>query len=238
MTVQYGQNCATMPVLPREVKESPYRMVKVMTTPPPRTCARDQRRETILAVAREVFFEQGYTAASMSTIAARLGGSKGTLYNYFKSKEELFEAQVRNMCGAAADRILEVAAEGEPVETLTRLGEQYLQHLFSQETVQMFRILVAEAQRSPELARVFYEVGPARGQKGLESYLGAAKARGLIDLPDCALAAEQFLSLCKGRTHLQFLLNLIPPLSSDAIRLQTAQAVKAFMTLYGAKPRG
>jgi hypothetical protein len=60
----------------------------------------------------------------------------------------------------------------------------------------------------------------------------------LIDLPDCQLAAEQFLSLCKGRTHLQFLLNLIPPLSSDAIRLQTAQAVNAFMTLYGAKPRG
>ena len=59
-------------------------------------------------MSREVFFEQGYTAASMSTIAARLGGSKGTLYNYFKSKEELFEAQVRDMCGHAADRILEV----------------------------------------------------------------------------------------------------------------------------------
>ena len=35
----------------------------------------------------------------MSTIAARLGGSKGTLYNYFKSKEELFEAYIRETCG-------------------------------------------------------------------------------------------------------------------------------------------
>src|ERR1035437_5854149 len=112
-----------------------------MTAPAPRAPTRDERRENILKVAREVFFEQGYTAASMSTIAARLGGSKGTLYNYFKSKEELFEAQVREMCGAAADRILEVSADGTPVETLTRLGTQYLQHLFSQETVQMFRIL-------------------------------------------------------------------------------------------------
>jgi AcrR family transcriptional regulator len=211
-------------------------MVKTMTTPLPRASARDLRRETILNVAREVFFEQGYTAASMSTIAARLGGSKGTLYNYFKSKEELFEAQVREMCGAAADRILEVSEEGEPVETLTRLGEQYLHHLFSQATVQMFRILVAEAQRSPELARVFYEVGPARGQKGLESYLQAAKARGLIEPADCALAAEQFLSLCKGRTHLQFLLNLIPALTPAQIRVQIAQALDAFMTLYGPRP--
>ena len=211
-------------------------MVRAMTTSVPRASARDQRREMIMNVAREVFFEQGYTAASMSTIAARLGGSKGTLYNYFKSKEELFEAQVREMCGAAADRILEVAADGEPRETLTRLGEQYLQHLYSQQTVQMFRILVAEAQRSPELARVFYEVGPARGQKGLESYLVAAKARGLIQAVDCALAAEQFLSLCKGRMHLQFLLNLIPALTPAQIRVQIGQAVDAFMKLYGALP--
>ena len=118
---------------------------------------------------------------------------------------------------------------------LTRLGEQYLEHLYSEETVQMFRILVAEAQRSPELARVFYEVGPARGQQGLENYLMAAKARGALDVADCALAAEQFLSLCKGRSHLQFLLNLIPPLTPAEMRLQIAQAVSAFMTLYGPK---
>ena len=204
-----------------------------MTAPAPRTPTRDERRETILKVAREVFFEQGYTAASMSTIAARLGGSKGTLYNYFKSKEELFEAQVRERCGEAADRILEVSVEGEPAETLTRLGEQYLGHLYSEETVQMFRILVAEAQRSPELARVFYEVGPARGQQGLQNYLEAANARGRVHIPNCALAAEQFLSLCKGRSHLQFLLNLIPPLTPAQIRLQISQAVTAFMRLYG-----
>jgi AcrR family transcriptional regulator len=213
-------------------------MVSDSATTLQRACARDQRREMILNVAREVFFEQGYSAASMSTIAARLGGSKGTLYNYFKSKEELFEAQVREMCGAAADRILEVSADGAPVETLTRLGEQFLQHLYSQQTVQMFRILVAEAQRSPELARVFYEVGPARGQKGLEAYIEAAQARGSLEVLDCALAAEQFMSLCKGRSHLQFLLNLIPALTPAQIRLQISQAVAAFMALYGPKPAG
>jgi len=196
---------------------------------------RGQRRETILRVAREVFFEQGCTATSMSTIAARLGGSKATLYNYFKSKEELFEAQVRNMCGLAEDRIFEVSDDSEPVDSLTRFGKQYLQHLYSAETVQMLRILVAEAQRSPELARFFYEVGPARDIWGLQTYLEAAKSRGMLDIPDCPLAAEQFLSLCKGGTHLQFLLNLIPKVETRVIRLQIAQAVTAFMRLYGIK---
>jgi len=198
---------------------------------------RDQRRENIINVAREVFFEQGYTAASMSSIAARLGGSKGTLYNYFKSKEELFEAQVRDMCGEASDRILEATGEGDPVETLTRLGEQYLQHLFSQQTVKLVRILIAEAQRSPELARIFYEVGPARGRKVLETYFEKAKSRGRLEIPDCALASEQFLTLCKGSTHLQFLLNLIPPLNEEEIRLQVGRAVTALMTLYGPKAK-
>jgi hypothetical protein len=110
-----------------------------------------------------------------------------------------------------------------------------MQHLFSDQTVRLFRILVAEAQRSPELARIFYEVGPARGLKGLETYLEKAKSRGFLEIPDCALAAHQFLALCKGSTHLQFLLNLIPPLTTEEIRLQVSRAVDAFMTLYGSK---
>jgi AcrR family transcriptional regulator len=203
-------------------------MVKTATA----AASRDQRRETIMAVAREVFFEQGYSAASMSNIAARLGGSKGTLYNYFKNKEELFEAQVLDLCGLASDRVLDAAEKGDPAETLSRLGEQYLQTLFSDQTVRLFRILVAEAQRSPELARIFYEAGPARGRKALQKYLQGANSEGSLDVPDCALAAEQFMALCKGSTHLQFLLNLIPTLDAAAIRAQTQCAVDAFMNLY------
>jgi len=56
----------------------------------------------------------------------------------------------------------------------------------------------------------------------------------LIEVHECALAAEQYLSLCKGRSHLQFLLNLIPPRTPEQIHLQFSQAVSAFMRLYGA----
>jgi AcrR family transcriptional regulator len=186
-----------------------------------------------MSVAREVFFEQGYAAASMSSIAARLGGSKGTLYNYFKSKEELFEAQLREACGHVEAVMRETPLDADPVEALTQLGHKYLAHLFSVDTANMFRILVAESQRSPELARVFYDVGPARGRQALQAYLEEARQRGLVDTPDCGLAAAQFLQLCKGDLHLQFLLNLIPPLTPEQISAQTQNAVTAFMRLYG-----
>src|ERR1700735_2390989 len=110
-------------------------MVKNLAALPPRIYARDQRREAILNVAREVFFELGYSAASMSAIAARLGGSKGTLYNYFKNKEELFEAQVRDLCGHGADRMVDPPLQEDPIQALPAFGERYLQHLYSEQTV-------------------------------------------------------------------------------------------------------
>ena len=56
-----------------------------MTAPPQsrREERRDERRDGILDVGRDCFLVDGYAATSMSSIAARLGGSKGTLYNYF-----------------------------------------------------------------------------------------------------------------------------------------------------------
>ena len=186
-----------------------------------------------MSVAREIFFEHGYRGTSMSAIAARLGGSKGTLYNYFKSKEELFEAQVRDLCESVADELREATAGDEPLdEALSRLGRDYLRHLYSEQSVKLFRILVAESQRSPELVRLFYAVGPAQGRKNLENYLAAAKANNLVDVSDCGLAADQFLSLCKGSKHLQFLLNLIPPLTAEEIRVEVDRAVRAFMAMY------
>src|SRR6201985_3540974 len=95
---------------------------------------RDQRRELILDVAEAVFLEQGFAAASMSEIAARLGGSKGTLYNYFKSKDELFQAYVLRRCALNLEEIYAPTYDGETVpEALTRLGRAYLRRILADE---------------------------------------------------------------------------------------------------------
>ena len=65
---------------------------------------RDRRRNMILKVAHEVFLEYGFTCATMGTIAARLGVCKAVIYGCFKSKEDLFAAQVTDFCrGTAQD---------------------------------------------------------------------------------------------------------------------------------------
>ncbi|HZC15833.1 MAG TPA: TetR/AcrR family transcriptional regulator, partial [Caulobacteraceae bacterium] len=96
---------------------------------------RDARREAILEVARQVFYEEGYAAASMSSIAARLGGSKGTLYNYFKSKDALFEAYIDAACGQWRAWIFDLPEGDEAVAAadlhavLCDLGERLLGYL-------------------------------------------------------------------------------------------------------------
>ncbi len=66
---------------------------------------RDERRQAMVAIASDVFMEEGYAATSMSAIAARLGGSKGTLYNYFRSKAALFTAVVEELHDGSMGRM-------------------------------------------------------------------------------------------------------------------------------------
>jgi len=113
-----------------------------MDTPPP--TRKDLKREAILSVAAEVFFEDGYQAASMSEIAARVGGSKGTLYNYFDSKEALFEAHVRESCGKIGAMIVDFSDDRPVPEVLRQVGERYLDRIYSDFAIRTYQVIVAE----------------------------------------------------------------------------------------------
>src|SRR5260370_32569947 len=88
------------------------------------------KRRQIVEGARQVFLAQGFDAASMGEIARVAGVSKGTLYVYFKNKEELFEAIVGQQCRAQAEQIFNLDPEDHDVEgELTRLGVAYVRFL-------------------------------------------------------------------------------------------------------------
>jgi AcrR family transcriptional regulator len=207
--------------------------------PNPRLGARrDAKREAIVEVARQVFFEEGYAAASMSTIAARLGGSKGTLYNYFKSKEALFEAYIEHACGQWRAWIFDLPDDGavgaaDLEAVLTDLGERFLGHLVTESSIRLLQLVIAEAQRAPELAHIFYDAGPGGGIARLSAFLEAAKVAGHIDPPDCRMAAQQFLSLCRGHLYFRYSLNLIARPTPAEIKAEVARAVALFLGGYG-----
>jgi AcrR family transcriptional regulator len=165
----------------------------------------DERREHIVATATRVFSEEGYGATSMSTIASRLGGSKATLYKYFPSKEQLFEAVMEAKCGAVVAPLQAIAeADGDDLESmLANFGLQFMTALFQSDALELHRTVHAEAARFPEIATMFVRSGPEVVYSALTTGLQRFTAKGLIDCPDPRLAAEQFLGMVRGHRHMQ-----------------------------------
>lgn len=196
---------------------------------------RDARREAILDVASDVFLEEGYPNASMSTIAARVGGSKGTLYNYFKNKEELFAAYVVRHCAWQRDAMFEIESDLSDIrEALIKTGRIYLSIVLSDFSMANFRVIVAEAQRTPEIGLAFYEAGPKSGARRLGETLQKAVDSGQLKIDDPVHAAHQFIGLCQNRLLKARLCNFMAEPTAEEIDREVLPAVKVFLAAYGA----
>jgi AcrR family transcriptional regulator len=200
---------------------------------------RDARREAILDAAQDAFLEDGFAATSMSTIAARVGGSKATLYSYFKSKEELFDAYVKRHCAWQREAMYALSAEGETTQAaLTRLGRSFLRTVLSNYSLRHFRMITAEAERSPNIGQSFYESGPASGVRLLADKLIQARDCGQLDVDDPHGAAHQFLGLCQNRMLKARLCAAMDEPTEAEIRREVDGAVRVFMAAYGARKPG
>jgi AcrR family transcriptional regulator len=196
---------------------------------------RDQRRELILDVAQEVFLEEGFANASMSTIAARLGGSKGTLYNYFKSKDDLFNAYVERRC-LWQDEIFALPLKGEtPEQALRRIGRAYLARVLTDFNLRNFRLIASEAERAPEIGQTFYNAGPRQGAERVAELLTQLARDGSLELDDPLEAAHQFLGLVQNRYFKARLCNAIPELTDKQIEDEAALAARTFLRAFGTR---
>lgn len=194
-----------------------------------------ERRTLILDCAEAMFLEQGFQAASMAGIAARSGCSKGTLYNYFVSKEELFLACVARQCAGFQKTMSTLTTGSGPLrETLFEIGRRYVEFVSSDRIVRGFRMIVAEAERAPDMARAFYAAGPARGAETLAAYLDNAMQGGQLRKLEPLRAAHHFLGLCYDRHSKARLCNFEPPPDAATIERDVDDAVRIFIAAYGA----
>ena len=196
------------------------------------TPRRDLKRDTILSIARQVFMEEGYAAASMSAIAARVGGSKGTLYNHFRSKAELFVAVIQHQCEIQQNQIFDLP-DSDLRLYLTQLAGRFARLMMSEDVLTIHRIVVAEATRFPEIGEALYEAGPKRGKARLVAYLQQAMAEGRMKPTDPERAAEQAMEFCLAGMYRRRLWNVGPPPSDDEIDANVEAGVAMFMAAYG-----
>jgi AcrR family transcriptional regulator len=192
------------------------------------------KRRQILDGARRVFLADGFDGASMNDIARVAGVSKGTLYVYFASKEELFDALIRDDKKQQAERLVFPAGLSDPREQLASFGRELLTLMMQPEMLAQVRIVIAATAKFPKLGRTFYESGPLYGEMRLAERLEDWREAGLLDFDDARVAARQFLSLCKSGLHLGCLFGVAERASPEAIAETIDAAVEVFMRAYGA----
>jgi TetR/AcrR family transcriptional regulator, mexJK operon transcriptional repressor len=201
---------------------------------PPESGRSEARRRAILDVAHEVFLKQGYASTSMSEIAARLGGSKGTLYNYFRSKEELFAAFMTDTCQGPANAVFEHLPPigGDLRVGLVDLGVALLSFLLKGPTLAIHRLVIAECGRFPELGRVFYETGPRQGEVRLGDYFQRAMDAGLLRRGDAIALGRWFKDLVLSDIYNRRLWGVVGELTEGEMRAHVTQAVDIFLRAF------
>lgn len=153
-----------------------------------------QLSDRILDVATALFLQDGFGTTSIEAVAKRAGISKRTFYHRFRGKEELFEAVVRRLIARWMPPFDAALLDAPSLaEALRRSAEYMLDVALTTEGLALHRVVIAEAERFPGLARILYEFGAAPGIERIARHLDERIARGEFRPIDSRFAAEQFI---------------------------------------------
>ncbi|WP_251977604.1 TetR/AcrR family transcriptional regulator [Salinicola avicenniae] len=200
-------------------------------TPASPTTARGrQRRDALLETAQRLFLERGYGQVSVNDIVAEAGGSLSTLYRHFGSKEGLFQAMIERRSHHIYDALTAEGIDDLPLASaLQRLGVDLLLKVMDEETLGLYREVVAESPRQPQLARPFFDGGPGRVRGALADYFARRIALGRQAECDTTELAGIYLGMLLGEWHLIQLLQLAPSPTRETVEARVARCVSLFL---------
>lgn len=199
------------------------------------------KRRAIIEAATAAFLRDGYGGTSMDQIAAAAAVSKQTVYKHFADKAQLFRdivSGVTENAEAITDQMT-TRLRDEAITTtdalqaaLTELARGYLDGVLQPTVLALRRLVIAEAERFPELADAYYGQTVSRAIGALADALRTFEARGLLTVQDARLAAAHFaylvLSIPQDRAHFH---PHHPTRAAERDRL-AAEAVRVFLAGY------
>jgi AcrR family transcriptional regulator len=209
---------------------------KETATGSPRRGGRPSREEAeqlagkILDVATELFLTEGYGATSIEAVAARARISKRTFYHRFADKRALFDAVLRRIIEDLRSMAGTPLFQGETLEeVLQRLARLMIHAAVSPPALALYRLIVGEARRFPELASALAQEGStAEVINGIASELEAAAIHGRVRLKSAHFAAAQFMQLVVAVPQRRAL-GFGVPMSQDELDTWASESVSLFL---------
>ncbi|MES2246756.1 MAG: TetR/AcrR family transcriptional regulator [Pseudomonadota bacterium] len=159
----------------------------------------DRKRRLILEAASTVFLDRGYNGTTMDEVATLAGVSKPTLYRHFTDKERLYAAIIQ-LTADDVDKVIQLVAgsladASHPREALQGLARKLVTALMQPELLRLRRLVIANAERFPEVARAWFAQGFERVLATLAASFERYAQRGLLKVDDPLLAANHFTGL-------------------------------------------
>jgi len=192
------------------------------------------KRQAILDAAKRAFIAHGYSGASIEAIAEAAPVSKPTLYNHFKGKQELFAAVIAGQCEALLSTLTREQAElADPVAGLKAIANAFVELVYTDEALQLYRLIIAEQQQFPGLGELVYRSGPESVLQQLSTYLDELKARSILSIDNIETSSRLFFGMLKGDQHFRCLLGLQSGLSDGEKRLLIDATVSLFLKGHG-----
>jgi len=195
----------------------------------------ERKHRAILDAATGLFLRDGFRGTSMDAVATAAEVSKQTVYAHFATKKALFAAIVEGTLERAGGPVRAEIAELNDVDGLRELARGYLEAVMRPQVLALRRMIIGEASRQPELARLYY----ARAPEGTLTDLAAAFTRlteqGVLRTPDPRLAADHFAFLVLGLPLDKALFHVGDAVFTRAeLRTHADAGVTAFLAAYGA----
>jgi TetR/AcrR family transcriptional regulator, mexJK operon transcriptional repressor len=199
-----------------------------------------RKRKAIMQAATTVFLRNGYLGTSMDEIAARAAVSKQTVYKHFADKERLFTeiilATIDQVGAPFHAEVLTLGDTDDLERELTALASRLMAAVMAPDVLALRRLVIAEADRFPQLGRTYYERGPGRTAAALAPHFGRLAERGLLRLDDPLGAALQFTWLVTSIPLNEVMLCGDPGRFTAAELDGYADAgARAFLAAYGAR---
>jgi TetR/AcrR family transcriptional repressor of mexJK operon len=197
-----------------------------------------RKRRAIMEAARTVFLRKGYGGASMDEVAALAAVSKQTVYKHFADKKRLFTAIVTGDISATETltyAMVTALADSEDLEKdLRQFARRHIIEVTQPHLIRLRRIIIAEAERFPELARTWYAGGPERAHATFADQFQALAQRGLLRVDDPLLAAQHFnwlilsIPLNKAMFH-----GSDTRFTTEELERYADEGVRVFLAAYG-----
>ncbi|HET7133634.1 MAG TPA: TetR/AcrR family transcriptional regulator [Gammaproteobacteria bacterium] len=199
----------------------------------------DERREKprakeqeVLDVATEYFLKHGYQGASINAMARSSGISKESIYRYFSSKKQLFEAVIVRELGEYRQLLTRLGTSLQTMEfreALVTIAETVLGAVNTDRTLALRRLIFEEARNSPDVGQHYYQIGPEHAYVLLENLFTQHRADSLFD---AAIMSRHFIALIAYRIIIERECAVRPVLSKPQVREWAENSVDEFMKAF------